>query len=99
MKKYYGQKIGDNSCQSNFDKWLLEFCSFLVIYLLLYQSTYNQNFKKPTNSHSLLIGQKGSFKENQLDQIRQASMARLICDNANIDIIQPMAFRLVDDKM
>lgn len=43
-----------------------------------------------------LKGQVGSFKENQLDQIRQASMARLICDNTKIDKIQPMAFRLAD---
>ena len=72
---------------------------FFLSYLIFPVSIYNQNSKKSTNSHFLLIGQKGSFKENQLDQIRQASMARLICDNANIDIIQPMAFRLVDDKM
>ena len=38
-----------------------------------------------------LEGQKGSFEENQLDQIRKASMSRLICDNTNIDKIQPMA--------
>ena len=46
-----------------------------------------------------LKGQVGSFEENQLDQIRQASMARLICDNTNIDIIQPMAFRLAHNEM
>ena len=46
-----------------------------------------------------LKGQVGSFEENQLDQIRQASMARLICDNTKIDKIQPMAFRLADEKM
>ena len=72
---------------------------FFLRYLITTVSIYNQNSKKSTNSNSLLIGQKGSFKENQLDQIRQASMARLICDNANIDIIQPMAFRLADNKM
>ena len=31
MKKYYGQKMGDKSCQSNFDKGLSDFGSFLVI--------------------------------------------------------------------
>ena len=46
-----------------------------------------------------LKGQVGSFKKNQLDQIRNASMARLICDNTKIDKIQPMAFRLADEKM
>ena len=45
-----------------------------------------------------LKGQVGSFEENQLDQIRQASMARLICDNTKIDKIQPMAFRLADEE-
>ena len=45
-----------------------------------------------------LKGQKGSFEENQLDQIRKASMARLICDNTKIDKIQPMAFRIADEE-
>ena len=31
MKKHFGQKIGDKSCQSNFDKQLSDFGSFLVI--------------------------------------------------------------------
>ena len=72
---------------------------FFLSHLITSVSIYNQNSKKLTNINFLLIGQKGSFKENQLDQIRQASMARLICDNTNIDIIQPMAFRLADNKM
>jgi hypothetical protein len=72
---------------------------FFLSHLITSVSIYHQNSKKLTNSNFLLIGQKGSFKENQLDQIRQASMARLICDNTNIDIIQPMAFRLADNKM
>ena len=36
MKKHYGWKIGDMSCNSNLDKWLSDFGSFLVIELLLY---------------------------------------------------------------
>ena len=40
-----------------------------------------------------LKGQGGSFTETQLDQIRQSSIARLICDNTNINEIQPLAFR------
>ena len=31
MKKTYGQKIGEKSCQSNFDKQLSDFGPFLVI--------------------------------------------------------------------
>ena len=33
MKKHYGQKNGDKSCQSNFDKRSSDFGSFLVISL------------------------------------------------------------------
>ena len=40
MKKQNGQKNGDKSCQSNFDKRLSDFGSFLVILLQL-----QQNFK------------------------------------------------------
>jgi len=40
-----------------------------------------------------LKGQAGSFTEDQLDQIRKISMARIICDNTNIEEIQPLAFR------
>ena len=40
-----------------------------------------------------LKNQAGSFTENQLDQIRKISMARIICDNTNIEEIQPLAFR------
>ena len=31
MKKHYGQKIGDKSCQSDSDKRASDFGSFLVI--------------------------------------------------------------------
>ena len=34
MKKHYGKKIGDKLCQSNFDKRLSDFGSFLDIKLL-----------------------------------------------------------------
>ena len=40
-----------------------------------------------------LKGQTGSFTEDQLNQIRKTSMARLICDNTNIEEVQPLAFR------
>ena len=39
--------------------------------------------------------QPGSFTESQLNQIRKVSMARLICDNTNINEIQPLAFRRI----
>jgi len=41
--------------------------------------------------------QAGSFTEEQLDEIRKTSMARIICDNTNIQEIQPLAFRLPND--
>ena len=44
-----------------------------------------------------LKDQAGSFTLPQLDQIRRASMARLICDNTNINEIQPLAFRKAND--
>ena len=41
-----------------------------------------------------LEGQAGSFKENQLNEIRKTSMARLICDNSDqIKVMQPLAFK------
>ena len=40
--------------------------------------------------------QAGSFTEDQLNQIRRTSLARIICDNTKIEEIQPMAFRQVD---
>ena len=35
----------------------------------------------------------------QLNQIRQTSMARLICDNTNINEVQPLAFRQANSDM
>lgn len=40
--------------------------------------------------------QAGSFTEDQLNQIRSTSLARIICDNTKIEEIQPMVFRKVD---
>ncbi|CAL4129857.1 unnamed protein product, partial [Meganyctiphanes norvegica] len=41
-----------------------------------------------------LGGQAGSFKIEQLQEIRRTSWARILCDNSdNIDSIQPLAFR------
>ena len=34
MKMHYGQKNGDKSCQSDFDKRSSDFGSFLVIYYI-----------------------------------------------------------------
>ena len=44
MKKHYGQKYGDKSCQSNFDKQSSDFGSFLVIYLLLEHGSSRETF-------------------------------------------------------
>lgn len=41
-----------------------------------------------------LGGQPGSFKPEQLQEIRKASWARILCENTDIDHIQPLAFRL-----
>ena len=35
MNNHYGQKIRDWPCQSNFDKLLSDFGSFLVIYIII----------------------------------------------------------------
>ncbi|KAK8751902.1 hypothetical protein OTU49_010978, partial [Cherax quadricarinatus] len=40
-----------------------------------------------------LGGQPGSFTEPQLEEIRRTSWARIICDNANVEAVQPLAFR------
>ena len=41
--------------------------------------------------------QAGSFTEDQLNQIRKTSMARLICDNTIVDRVQKLAFEPIDD--
>jgi len=45
--------------------------------------------------YDLGLDSKTSFTQEQLDQIRKTSMARLICDNTDdIDRVQPLAFKL-----
>ena len=39
------KKIGDKSCQSNFDKRLSDFCSFLVRYLINTVIKFPKKFK------------------------------------------------------
>nr|XP_053626991.1 chorion peroxidase-like [Cherax quadricarinatus] len=45
-----------------------------------------------------LAGQPGSFNEAQLQQIRRFSWARLMCDNSNINAVQPLAFRQTNNR-
>ncbi|KAK4015956.1 hypothetical protein OUZ56_030921 [Daphnia magna] len=40
-----------------------------------------------------LAGQSGSFTEEQLNEIRRTSFARLVCDNSNVRSIQPLIFK------
>ncbi|XP_059350851.1 chorion peroxidase-like [Daphnia carinata] len=40
-----------------------------------------------------LSGQSGSFTEEQLNEIRRTSFARLVCDNSNVRSIQPLIFK------
>lgn len=40
-----------------------------------------------------LGGQAGSFTQNQLNEMRKTSMARLFCDNSNVGEMQPLAFQ------
>merc|ERR1712154_121046 len=39
-----------------------------------------------------LEGFPGSFTADQLQQIRKASMARILCDNSGVDQMQPLSF-------
>ncbi|XP_045583397.2 salivary peroxidase/catechol oxidase [Procambarus clarkii] len=45
-----------------------------------------------------LGGQPGSFTEPQLQQIRLSSWARIMCDNANIAAVQPLAFMQTNSR-
>ncbi|XP_042233114.1 chorion peroxidase-like isoform X2 [Homarus americanus] len=45
-----------------------------------------------------LGGQPGSFKEPQLQQIRESSWARVLCDNSNMQAVQPLAFRQTNSR-
>lgn len=41
-----------------------------------------------------LQGTPGSFKPHQLEEIKKASWARILCDNSDMGVVQPLAFRL-----
>ena len=54
MEKHYGQKIGDRSCQSNFDKQLSDFGTLkslineqggYVVFLVLSEYSFIRNFR------------------------------------------------------
>ena len=44
--------------------------------------------------HDLGLDATRAFTISQLDQIRQTSLARIICDNSEVDQIQPLAFKM-----
>ncbi|KAG7162792.1 Chorion peroxidase-like 6 [Homarus americanus] len=46
-----------------------------------------------------LGGQPGSFNEGQLQEIRRTSWARILCDNSNIEAVQPLAFRQTNNAL
>ena len=39
-----------------------------------------------------LSGHPGQFSKDQLQQIRKASMSRILCDNSGVSQMQPLAF-------
>ena len=39
------------------------------------------------------------FRLAQLDSLRDTSMARVICDNTDIEEVQPLAFRVEDNRL
>ena len=43
--------------------------------------------------YDLGINQKTRFTIDQLDEIRKSTMARILCDNTDIGVIQPEAFK------
>ena len=54
MEKHYGQKkIGEKSYQSNFDKRLSDFGSFLVRYLIMYFCKYESGVHLECGSNQL----------------------------------------------